>query len=112
MLHLTDLHIDALDDFADQLANIVSTAACDLCVMTGDYRFRVHGEADTIRPGMTRLMEGLRARDGAFGILGNHDSADMAAIFDSLSVRMLINETATVTRGGEALHVTGVDDVH
>ena len=65
-----------------------------------------------IRPGMARLMQGLRARDGVFGILGNHDSADMAAIFDSLGVRMLINETATVMRGGEALHVTGVDDVH
>jgi predicted MPP superfamily phosphohydrolase len=112
LLHLTDLHIDALDNFAGRLAETVSAVECDLCVMTGDYRFRVHGEAEAIRPGMARLMQGLRARDGVFGILGNHDSADMAAIFDSLGVRMLINETATVMRGGEALHVTGVDDVH
>lgn len=112
ILHLADLHIDALDAFPARLAALAGSVDCDLCALTGDYRFRVHGPADSVGPGMRMLTAALRPRDGVFAILGNHDCAGMAPLFESLGIRMLVNETATLTRGGEALHLTGIDDVH
>jgi predicted MPP superfamily phosphohydrolase len=112
VLHLTDLHIDALEGFPEALAAVTAAAECDVCVMTGDYRFRVHGPAHAIRPGMETLMRALAPKDGVFAVLGNHDSGEMAGIFEALGIRMLVNETATLQRGDEALHLTGVDDVH
>ena len=112
ILQLSDLHVDAHEAMAGAIARAVGGVEADLCVMTGDYRFRVHGTAEAVAPGMTVLARRLRARDGVFAVLGNHDSADMAPLFESLGIRVLVNETATLVRDGEALHVTGIDDVH
>jgi len=52
------------------------------------------------------------AADGIFGVLGNHDSAAMVPPMEDLGIRVLLNETTTLERAGDSLHVTGVDDVH
>jgi predicted MPP superfamily phosphohydrolase len=36
----------------------------------------------------------------------------MVAPFEQLGLRVLANETVTIRRGGAAMHVTGLDDVH
>ena len=42
-----------------------------LCVLTGDYRGRTHGDCGPCLEGVSRLREALRG--DIFAVLGNHD---------------------------------------
>lgn len=112
ILHLSDLHVDALPGLVDTAKGLVEGFESDLCVLTGDYRFRVGGPHEQILPGMGRLLDAVRSRHGVVAILGNHDSAAMVEALEGLGVRMLINETLGIERGGQSIHLTGTDDVH
>jgi predicted MPP superfamily phosphohydrolase len=112
ILHLADLHIDALDGLAEVVADLVGPLDVDLCVMTGDYRFKAQGRCDGIYPGMRTILSSIRTEQSVLGILGNHDESEIAIELENLGVRMLINETAEISRGDESLYVIGVDDPH
>jgi predicted MPP superfamily phosphohydrolase len=112
ILHISDPHIVSLYGLAELVAGRVAGLEVDLCALTGDYRRRIRGPHAQILPGMRTIVDAIEARDGILGILGNHDCAAMVPDFEDLGIRMLINETVTVTRGGEAIHLSGVDDVH
>jgi predicted MPP superfamily phosphohydrolase len=112
ILHLTDLHVDGLPDGMGHLTALLKGVPVDVCVLTGDYRFNIRGPFDAILPPMGELVEAISARDGIFGILGNHDSVDMVEPFEKLGIRVLANETLSLARGGENIHLTGIDDVH
>lgn len=112
ILHLADLHIDALDGLAEVVADIVASLDVDLCVMTGDYRFKAQGPCDAVYPGMRTILSSIRTEQSVLGILGNHDESEIAIELENLGVRMLINETAEIFRGDESLYVIGVDDPH
>ena len=112
ILHLADLHIDGVDGLAEVIAERVSGLNTDLCVMTGDYRFAVDGPCDQVYPRLETILAHIHAPGGVFAILGNHDEAEMAVELEHLGVRMLINEAVEITRGGDGLWLTGVDDPH
>lgn len=112
LIHLSDLHVDCLPGTTERAIELIAGLEADLCVLTGDYRRDLFGPLDPILPAMRRLATAVSARHGILGILGNHDTADMAEAFDQLGIRMLVNETVTLSRGDDLLHVTGVDDIH
>ncbi len=112
ILQLTDLHVDALPPAVDAAREIAAATEADFCVLTGDYRFRVSGPHEQILPGMRALLGDLSARHGICAVLGNHDCAAMAEAFEGLGIRMLINETISLERDGQAVHLTGTDDPH
>ena len=112
ILQLTDLHVDALPEAMAAARIHAADVEVDLCVLTGDYRYRVQGPHEQILPGMGELVAAVRSRHGIYAILGNHDCADMVAAFEALGITMLINESLSLERGGEAIHLTGTDDVH
>ena len=112
ILHLSDFHIDGVDGLAEVLAERLAFLPVDLCVLTGDYRFDVRGPCDEVYPRMRRVLGAIRSRHGVFGILGNHDCADIAVRLEELGVRMLINEAVPVGSAHEPLWVIGVDDPH
>jgi predicted MPP superfamily phosphohydrolase len=112
LLHITDPHFDSLPGTAERIAELIRHHPVDLLVMTGDYRRRVHGPHEQIVPALATVLGSVRAGDGALAILGNHDTAAMVPSFERLGVRVLANETVTLRRGGEAVHLTGFDDVH
>lgn len=112
ILQMTDLHVDALPGAFQAALDLAAARPADLCVLTGDYRFRVSGPFEQILPAFDALVRRVEARHGVLAILGNHDGADMVEPLESLGIRVLINETATIRRGGSALHLTGTDDVH
>jgi uncharacterized protein len=112
ILHLADLHIDALDGLAEVVADLIAPLDVDLCVMTGDYRFKAQGPCDRVYPGMRTILSSIRTEESVLGILGNHDESEIAIELENLGVRMLINETAEISRGDESLYVIGVDDPH
>lgn len=112
ILHLSDLHVDCLPGTTERAIELLDGLDADLCVLTGDYRRALFGPLDAVLPTMERLTAAISARHGILAILGNHDSANMAEAFAGLGIRMLINESVSLTRGSDALHVTGTDDIH
>jgi len=112
ILHLSDLHIDGVDGLAERTAEIVSGLPVDVCVMTGDYRFEVYGPCDRIYPRMKLILGAIRAKYGVLGILGNHDSAEIAMQLARMGVHMLINDAAELRSAESAVWIGGVDDPH
>ena len=112
IMHLTDLHINGHPGLADHLHNQIKDVPVDLCLLTGDYLFRVGRGEDEAHSYMKHVIAGVDARGGCIGILGNHDIASNATYLESLGVRMLINEAVKVNIGDESIWIAGVDDPH
>lgn len=117
ILHLSDLHIDGVEGLAERTAEIVSILPVDVCVMTGDYRFEIFGSCDQVYPRMKLILDAIRARHGVFGILGNHDVAEIAIELQRMGVHMLINDAAELRShdlhsDASGLWIAGVDDPH
>jgi hypothetical protein len=112
VLHLTDLHLDGLPGIDETICRVIRGHPADLVVLTGDYRWRVHGEHRPIVEPMRKIRAELAAADGIYATLGNHDPVALVEPLEHLGFRVLANETIAIERGGEAIHVTGLDDVH
>jgi predicted MPP superfamily phosphohydrolase len=112
LLQLSDLHVDYLPETLQAALDLTGDVEADICVLTGDFRRRVKGSFDDILPAMERLTSQISTPQGTYAVLGNHDCADMVEPFEALGIRVLINETHTILRGGATLHLTGTDDVH
>jgi uncharacterized protein len=112
ILHLSDLHIDGVEGLAEILAEQISLLPVDLCVLTGDYRYRMYGPCQAVYPRMRRILSAVRSRHGVVGILGNHDCAEIAVELEQAGVRMLVNEAVGIGSPDHRLWVIGVDDSH
>jgi len=112
ILHLTDLHLDNIDDTAAETAARVAGLDCDLCVITGDVRDNIHAPLHPLIERLEQIVSSVRTADGILGVLGNHDGAAMVAPMERIGIRVLLNETLTLSRDAVELHVTGLDDVH
>jgi len=112
LLQLSDLHVDFLPETLQAAVDLTAGVEADICVLTGDFRRRVKGPFDDILPAMEKLASRISTSQGTYAVLGNHDSADMVEPFEALGIKVLINETHTILRGGARLHLTGTDDVH
>ncbi len=110
ILHISDFHIDGCDGLPEALAEILSDLEPDVCVMTGDYRFEDKGPCDEVYPRMRSILANISARDGIFGILGNHDVSEIAFALEDMGVRMLVNEAAEIRKNHEAVWLIGIDD--
>lgn len=112
ILHLSDLHIEGMIDKGQTLQAILPTLQYDLCVLTGDFRFRTYGSYDKTLRLMEKLVNTIRAPFGVTGILGNHDWLEMVPGLEHAGIRMLLNETQALEKGSEAIWLLGLDDVH
>jgi len=110
LLQLSDLHLDALPDFADRLAAAVAPLEYDICVLTGDYRFQTHGPHDPAMAGLQRLRRALRGE--VFAVLGNHDSVLTARDIEAQGIRLLLNEHVRVGGEADGIYLAGIDDPH
>ena len=108
ILHLSDFHVDGTPGLAEVLVPLLGSLEPDVCVLTGDYRFEDHGPCEEVYPLMQRIASSVRARFGIYGILGNHDSAEIAVRLERIGIRMLINESVPI--GETPLWLIGVDD--
>jgi len=112
ILHLSDLHVDCLPGLSEVLCERLESIRADLCVMTGDYRFEIHGPCHDVYHHMRKIVSSVRAREGVVGILGNHDFDEMVPALREMGVRMLVNQHLEIRRGGESLWLLGLDDPH
>jgi hypothetical protein len=112
ILHLSDLHIEGIEDGGASLRRLIEGAPADLCVITGDFRYENAGVSDEAIARMRRLLGGLAYREGIYAVLGNHDALDLVRPFEEMGIRVLLNEAVPIRRSGETLWLCGVDDPH
>lgn len=110
ILHLSDLHIDMHEQVPRQIAERVRAVDYDICVLTGDYRFKTYGDIGPTLDGLARLRASLGSP--VYAVLGNHDSVRMVPELEKLDIRLLMNERVALTRGDGTLHLAGIDDAH
>lgn len=125
IVHISDLHLGTYGDrgrFISRLITRIDSLHPDLIVFTGDL---VNTSASELDPYMG-LLPRLKATDGVFSILGNHDyceynrydSADGASRNLAEVIRrergfgwqLLLNEHRLIRRGEDAIAVIGVEN--
>jgi uncharacterized protein len=116
LVQISDLHVG--DWMTRQrLAKIlqqVNALQPDIIAITGDF---VSGYEPSTAVEAGLEINTLHARETVVAVLGNHDYwmqrgiPVRQALSRTGNVRLLLNERIAIKRGGEMLHITGIDDV-
>lgn len=112
--HLSDLHIDTTwmqQERLQQVIDITNALQADMIVVTGDFVTSLRGSVvDTLS-----LLSQLKAPDGVFAVLGNHDywtdGKYMSEVLERYAIHELKNNFHTLRRGDDQLHILGLDDL-
>jgi predicted MPP superfamily phosphohydrolase len=110
ILQLSDLHVEMSAAAMERVVMLLKDLRYDLCVLTGDYRAKTWGPYGATLSGVARIVAALRGE--LYGVLGNHDTIRMVPGLEAMGIRMLLNESAIIERGGERIHLAGIDDAH
>lgn len=110
ILHLSDIHIDALPDLTQSITDVVSDEKYDLCVMTGDYRFHDQGNYKQIIEPLKKIAKSIKSEHGILAVFGNHDTFRILNYQDEMGIHFLVNESVSIKRSGEQITITGTDD--
>lgn len=112
IVQLSDLHIGSHCPRARAERWVAKANAlnADLVALTGDYVTSGVAFHTTI----AGVLAGLRAKDGVFAVMGNHDyfgdGEPLATLLCEGGVGLLRNERVTIRRGADAIELGGVDD--
>jgi predicted MPP superfamily phosphohydrolase len=109
ILHLSDLHIELSEEAMQSVAEQVDHLDYDVCVLTGDFRAG-YGSFQLTLEGMAKIRNSLR--EPIYGVLGNHDTIRMVPGLEAMGIQMLLNESAAISRGKQAIYFAGIDDAH
>jgi predicted MPP superfamily phosphohydrolase len=110
ILHISDMHVDMNPGAMRQLIECLPEVQYDICVWTGDYRGETFGPFEAALEGLAQVRSHLK--EMVYAVLGNHDTIRMVPGIEEMGVRMLLNESDTIVRGNERIHLVGVDDAH
>ena len=110
ILQITDLHCDIHPDLVGAVIAKISGLAYDAAALTGDYHNLIAEPHEESLALMARLAEALSGP--RFAILGNHDFIEKVAFLEACGIPVLLNESASLSRGGAKLHFAGIDDPH
>jgi len=110
LLHLSDLHADTSVGAMRALPGAVAGLHFDVCVVTGDFRGWCNGPHQAALDVTREALSGIA--QPIYGILGNHDSTAMLRGLEGIGIRMLMNESEALRRGGDRIWLAGVDDPH
>ncbi|MBR6023744.1 MAG: metallophosphoesterase [Methanobrevibacter sp.] len=112
IVNLTDIHLGQWisPEYLDGVVDYVNDLNPDMITMTGDYvSYILEGYEDTL----LNSFKKLKAKDGKFAVLGNHDHwADAEKIREILKESDIIdlsNDVYTIEKDGEKLNVSGID---
>lgn len=110
--HLSDLHIGANTPlwWGRRWARAANAAGCDAVCVTGD----MVTSGVVFHEDIATLIGELRAKDGVFVSMGNHDyfgeGEPLVSLLAAKGARVLRNEGVVVEREGGRLFVTAIDD--
>jgi uncharacterized protein len=112
IVHLTDIH-HGLYFPAEALRAVVELTnelEPDLVAVTGDFVTRSRAY---IEPA-AEILGGIRAREGTFAVLGNHDfrvgADEIARALDRHGIELLRNRHTRLRRRGQTFYLAGIDD--
>ena len=112
IINLTDIHLGQWisPQYLDGVVDYVNKLNPDMITLTGDYvSYILEGYEDSL----LNSFKKLKAKDGKFAVLGNHDhwnGADrIREILKEADVIELSNDVYTVEKDGEYINVSGVD---
>jgi len=82
----------------------------DIIALTGDFVTRSRNYIEPV----AEMLGGLRAREGVFAVLGNHDfrvdADEIAGALDHNGIEVLRNRHLTLRRRGQKICLAGIDD--
>ncbi|MEW8507847.1 MAG: metallophosphoesterase [Candidatus Thiodiazotropha sp.] len=110
LLHLSDLHTDMHPPATAALIERIAGMSYDAVILTGDYRAWTFGDIEASMAGMRSLRTALNKP--VYAVLGNHDTIRMVPELEAMDIQVLLNESVRLIRGGESVHLAGVDDAH
>jgi len=110
ILHITDMHIDISEGAMRGLCGLLSEIEYDICVLTGDYRGKTYGPFQAALDGLAEVISYIRRP--VYGVLGNHDTIYMVPGMERMGIRVLLNESERISRGGDHVYLAGIDDAH
>ena len=112
ILNICDIHLGQWvnPEYLNDLCDYINTLNYDLITFTGDYISYILDEyADDLQSALSKL----KADDGKFGVLGNHDhwaDADkIREIFKNADIHDLSNDVVVLKKNGDELNLCGVD---
>ncbi|WP_407420879.1 metallophosphoesterase [Methanobrevibacter sp.] len=112
IVNLTDIHLGQWisPEYLSGVVDYVNSINPDMITLTGDYvSYILEGYEDALLDSFKRL----KAKDGKFAVLGNHDHwADAEKIREILKdsdIVDLSNDVYTLEKNGETLNISGVD---
>ncbi|MCQ2287956.1 MAG: metallophosphoesterase [Muribaculaceae bacterium] len=121
IVHISDAHLGNFDDtvFVSQCVDSINALAPDVVCFTGDL---VSMTVEEAKP-FANVLKRIKARDGVYSILGNHDyaeymrmltpeqkAADVKELCDlqcGIGWTLLDNTSATVKRGNDSIAIVG-----
>ena len=124
ILQFSDMHAGSFDSLERVKKGIekMNGVEADLILFTGDM---VNNMADEVKPFIPMLSE-LKAKDGKYSILGNHDYGDYIrwasreAKIENLyrlidhqhksGFELLMNENVSISKGGQSIKLIGVEN--
>ena len=124
IVQISDIHSGSFDNREAILDGIemINRQQADLILFTGDL---VNNDSREIEPFMDDFKN-LRAREGVYSVLGNHDYGDyktwnsekekldnMELLYDyhdKMGFKLLNNDNASIRRGGEEIGIYGVEN--
>jgi predicted MPP superfamily phosphohydrolase len=124
VVQLSDLHCSrhVTPGYLAEAVELAQAQEPDLAVLTGDF---IHKGFKYVHR-VAAVMGRLRASHGVYAVLGNHDFSVRNALgirrhrdlhqrvadaLEAQGIRVLRNETVRLTRGEDALHLTGLEDL-
>lgn len=112
IVNLTDIHLGQWisPEYLSGVVDYVNSINPDMITLTGDYiSYILEGYEDALLDSFKRL----KAKDGKFAVLGNHDHwADAEKIREILKESDIVdlsNDVYTLEKNGETLNISGVD---
>jgi predicted MPP superfamily phosphohydrolase len=104
ILHVTDLHLEEFGTAEERLLEVAQSEKPDLVLLTGDYVNR--RESLSL---LVRLLRGIDAPLGVFGVEGHHDHKyRIAAAFEEGGATLLRDEFVLLSGGGRPVVVAGL----
>jgi uncharacterized protein len=100
-----------------KVVELANEQNADLIVLLGDYVSQQSGDKSLLKMPISTIannLKGLKAKDGVFAVLGNHDGwysdEKVKTEFERVGYRVLENEIVDIKRGDEKFRLFGLKD--
>ena len=114
IINLTDIHLGQWisPEYLKGVTDYVNSLNPDMITLTGDYvSYILEGYEDDLLDSFKKL----KAKDGKFAVLGNHDhwagADEIREILKQSDIVDLSNDVYTLEKKGEKLNISGVDSL-